>query len=604
MAEMDDFELLAEYARGESEAAFATLLARYVNLVYSAAVRYCGNPHHAEEITQAVFVILARKARSLRRGTVLSGWLYQTTRLTAANFVKGEMRRVRREQEAQMQATLNEPDEDAAWEQLAPLLEDAMGRLGEIDRNAVVLRFFQNKSAREIAAALKVNEAAAHKRVARALEKLRVFFARRGVTLTTALIAGAVSANSIQAAPVGLTISIAAAVKGSATTVSLLALVKGTLNIMAWTKAKTAAIAGAALILATGTTTVVVKTIHAARVARYPNIQGAWEGTVEIAQAKYKMRVVFNVVKTNRTYAATIDSVDQGIGGVPVTMIAYNYPSVRMETKTIGGSFDGSLDTNSSVMSGRWKQGPINVPLVLKRTEQPSAVVGALNEEDYAQRAGSEVQGLWKGTLTINGVPLRLNFKISEQPAGTFSARVDSVDQGANNMPASSVSYKNRSLKVELAAIDGAFEGNVGPGSREIAGTWSQMGQKWPLTLKRGDATDEAFQQSQASYYHSKETELQGHWKGALDVKGTKLRLVFNIGKLDDGKFDCNMVSVDQGGVRIPATTINWSEPNVRLEWKAFSGVFEGKLQKGKLVGNWRQAKVSMPLELERSATE
>ena len=150
MTELDDHELLAEYARTQSEAAFAGLVARYVHLVYSAAARYTGNPHHAEEITQAVFLILAGKAGSLGRNVVLSGWLYQTARLTAANFVKGEIRRQHREQEAYMQSTLKEP-ESPAWRQIAPLLEEAMGSLGEADRNAVVLRYFENKTAREVA---------------------------------------------------------------------------------------------------------------------------------------------------------------------------------------------------------------------------------------------------------------------------------------------------------------------------------------------------------------------------------------------------------------------------------------------------------------------
>src|ERR1017187_6875008 len=145
MIEVDDYELLAQYAGTESEAAFATLVARYVNLVHSAALRFTGNGHYAQEITQAVFVILARKAGRLRRGTVLSGWLYQAARLTAANFVKGEIRRQRREQEVYMQSTLTEPD-SAAWEQIAPLLDEAMGRLGETDRHAIVLRVFENKT--------------------------------------------------------------------------------------------------------------------------------------------------------------------------------------------------------------------------------------------------------------------------------------------------------------------------------------------------------------------------------------------------------------------------------------------------------------------------
>src|SRR5271157_4201747 len=124
MTEMDDHELLGEYTRSASEVAFAALVTRHVNLVYSAALRFTGNPHHAEEVTQAVFVILARRAGGFRRGVVLSGWLYQTARLTAANFVKGEIRRQKREQEAYMQSTLNEPD-TAGWQQIAPLLDEA-----------------------------------------------------------------------------------------------------------------------------------------------------------------------------------------------------------------------------------------------------------------------------------------------------------------------------------------------------------------------------------------------------------------------------------------------------------------------------------------------
>src|ERR1700735_4853298 len=110
MPEPDDQQLLAEFITANSEAAFNALVSRHVNLVYSTALRFSGNPQAAEEISQAVFIILARKAHSLRRGTVLSGWLYQTARLLAANYVKHEIRRQRREQEAYMQYTMTEPD--------------------------------------------------------------------------------------------------------------------------------------------------------------------------------------------------------------------------------------------------------------------------------------------------------------------------------------------------------------------------------------------------------------------------------------------------------------------------------------------------------------
>jgi RNA polymerase sigma factor (sigma-70 family) len=258
MPEPDDHDLLADFARSGSEAVFAALVARHVNLVYSAALRFTSNPHHAEEITQVVFIILARKAGTLSSRTVLSGWLYQSARLTAANFVKGEVRRQRREQEAYIQSTLTGPD-PAVWKQIAPLLDEALGRLGETDRNAIVLRFFENKTAQEVGAVLKLNEVAAHKRVSRALDKLRKIFTKHGVTLSATLIAGAVAANSVQAAPVGLAATVTvAAFKGSVASATVTALVKGTLKFMNYTKLKLAIGVTAGILLAGGAVTVVL----------------------------------------------------------------------------------------------------------------------------------------------------------------------------------------------------------------------------------------------------------------------------------------------------------------------------------------------------------
>jgi uncharacterized protein (TIGR03435 family) len=262
MPELDDIELLAQYARDTSEVAFATLVTRHVNLVCSTALRSVGNPLAAEEITQAVFIILAKKARNLSPRIILSGWLYQTARLTAANFLRGEIRRQQREQEAYMQSLLNE-SEPELWSRIAPFLDAAMAGLGEKDRNAVVLRFFENRSLGEVGRALGASEDAAKMRVNRALQKLRKFFTKRGITLSAAVIAGAVSANSVHAAPVGLAITVTAtAAKGSAVTASTLTLIKTTLKFMAWTKAKTAIVVGVGVLLAAGTTTVTLKAIQ------------------------------------------------------------------------------------------------------------------------------------------------------------------------------------------------------------------------------------------------------------------------------------------------------------------------------------------------------
>ena len=264
MQELDDIALLREYVECDSETAFAVLVTRHVNKVYSVALRHTGNPHSAEEITQAVFVILAKKSRQLGKHVILSGWLYQAARLTAVTFIRGEIRRARREQEAHMQTILNENESDA-WRQIAPLLDSAMAGLNETDRHAVVLRFFDGRSMREVGTALGANEEAAKKRVGRALEKLRTFFAKRGVSSTTAIIAGAISANSVQAAPVALAKSITAVAlaKGAAASTSNLILIKGALKIMAWTNTKTAIAVGAGILLAVGTSTVTIKTIAA-----------------------------------------------------------------------------------------------------------------------------------------------------------------------------------------------------------------------------------------------------------------------------------------------------------------------------------------------------
>src|SRR5580700_2657692 len=181
MADVSDTDLIQDYADRNSETAMAELVARHINLVYSVALRFTGNAADAQDVTQAVFIILAQKAASLRQRTTLTGWLYETTRLAARQSWRTQNRRQAREQEAYMQSTVNEAGTDGVWQQLAPLLEEGMSRLNESERTLLALRFFENKSAVETAALLGINEWAAHKRVKRAVEKLRKFFTKRGV---------------------------------------------------------------------------------------------------------------------------------------------------------------------------------------------------------------------------------------------------------------------------------------------------------------------------------------------------------------------------------------------------------------------------------------
>jgi RNA polymerase sigma factor (sigma-70 family) len=265
MGEMpnEDLALLRDYARNHSEAAFAALVARHVHLVYSVALRSVRDAHLAGEITQAVFIILARKADSLGDKTILPGWLCRTARYASANALTIQRRRQRREQEACMQSILNEtadePAHEEMWNQIAPLLDGAMEKLGRKDHDALVLRFFENKTFAEVGASLGASEDAAKMRVNRALEKLRRVFTKRGVSSTTAIIVGTISANSVQAAPVELakTVTALAIAKGAAASGSTLTLIKGVLKIMAWAKAKMAIVISASIIFAAATTVMI-----------------------------------------------------------------------------------------------------------------------------------------------------------------------------------------------------------------------------------------------------------------------------------------------------------------------------------------------------------
>jgi RNA polymerase sigma factor (sigma-70 family) len=254
MLQLDDSVLLKEYVEQGSEEAFATLVARHVNKVYSIALRHTRNAHQAEEITQAVFVLLARKSRQLGKRVILSGWLCRTARLSAVTFVRSEIRRTRREQEAHMQNLLNE-SESEVWPQIAPLLDVAMAGLSESDHDAVALRFFDGKSMKEIGAALGASEDATKMRVNRAVEKLRIFFTRRGIVCSAAALTAAISANSVHAAPIGLavTISTAAAHAGIALTTTATATATVTKAIaLATPKALIGGIAAVALIAGVG----------------------------------------------------------------------------------------------------------------------------------------------------------------------------------------------------------------------------------------------------------------------------------------------------------------------------------------------------------------
>lgn len=260
----DDMQLVRNYAQCNSEAAFAALVSRHINLVYSTAWRQVGDVHLADEIVQAVFIILARKAGSLGSNTILPAWLYRTTCFASADALKMQRRRQQREQVAYMQSEPEANGPDPAWEHVSPILDKALMKLNETDRQAIVLHFFEKKNFTEIGSCLGLNQDTARKRTSRALEKLKRYLAKCGIASSTAALAGTISAHSLQTAPPALAKSVTALAitKGTLANTTTLTLIKGALKVMAWTKVKTAAVCVVIIGLAATAIVIQQKTAH------------------------------------------------------------------------------------------------------------------------------------------------------------------------------------------------------------------------------------------------------------------------------------------------------------------------------------------------------
>ncbi|HWW00095.1 MAG TPA: sigma-70 family RNA polymerase sigma factor [Candidatus Acidoferrum sp.] len=258
LAMTPDCELLRRYAEAGAEEAFAELVRRHLPLVYSAALRQVnGDAHLAQDVAQATFTELARKASSLCDRQVLIGWLYTTTHFVAVKTVRAARRRHRREQEAHaMQELLNVPELGFDWETIRPVLDQVMHELNEPDREVILMRYFENRQLAEIGERMDLSEDAARKRVERSLEKLRTFLSKRGITATASMLA-ALSTNAVQLAPAGLAEVITSGSLAGAGTGTTLTILK----LMSMTKLKIGIIA--ALVVAAGTTPLVLE--HQAR---------------------------------------------------------------------------------------------------------------------------------------------------------------------------------------------------------------------------------------------------------------------------------------------------------------------------------------------------
>lgn len=205
MEASDDRHLLREFAECGSETAFRTLVERHLGLVHASALRQLNDHHLAEEVTQTVFILLAQKAARLSHRCVVAGWLHRTTHFIAQRTLRAEKRRRDREQEVFAMQDSGTTIPQADWSDLAPVLDQALLELSDLDRHAILLRFFQHRNHREVAAALDLGEEAAKKRVTRALERLRGILGQWGVSVSLSMLGTLLSEHGVEASPAHLT---------------------------------------------------------------------------------------------------------------------------------------------------------------------------------------------------------------------------------------------------------------------------------------------------------------------------------------------------------------------------------------------------------------
>ena len=360
---MNDWELLRRYADTGCENAFTDLVKRHVDLVYSAALRQVGEDAHlAHDVTQSVFIALARKAAAISRRTVLTGWLYTSTRYAAAKLVRSEQRRRVREQEASiMQELSSQTAPEPNWDQLRPFLDQAMHELNEGERNAVLLRYFEGRQLADIGAKLGLSEDAARMRVGRALNRLRGVLARRGISSTVSALSVFLTSQTVTAAPAGWAANIAGtalatAAAGTSTSLTIL-------KLMTMTKLKLGIVS--TVVVATLATSLVVQ--HQAQANLRKENRTLQEKNAELSEQFTPLETENN--RLSNLIAQANGSSQMKDGSNELLRLRAEVARLRQETREVAQSKAGS-SRNDPAMEASLKMWAMRATQLKQRLEQ------------------------------------------------------------------------------------------------------------------------------------------------------------------------------------------------------------------------------------------